>query len=298
VTAANTRRTVELGFLAMLALIWGSSYLLVKIALVDIPPVTLIAARVSGAAAFLLVVVAWRREKLPRDGRTWTKLLIQAVFNSIGAWTILAWGQLYIDSGLAAVLNSTSPIFVFFMTLLVTRHEVSGWQRLSGALLGVLGVLLIVGPDVLAGLNDQIFGACAALVGAWLYACGAIYGRNFAHLPPTVTAAGTMLWATIALVPASLIVDAPWTLTPSAGAIAATGALAVLGTGVALLIYFRLVKTLGSMGVASQSYLRAGVGVILGVVVLGESISLPVGVGLALSILGVALINARPAKKL
>jgi drug/metabolite transporter (DMT)-like permease len=292
--SAPGRHAIELAFLALLALLWGSSYFLVKVAVSEIPPVTLIAARVSGAAIFLVAIMAWRRQGFPRKSKTWAMLLVQAMFNSIAAWTVLAWGQQYIDSGLAAVLNSTSPVFVFFISLFITRDERVGGLRLLGAVLGVTGVLLIVGPNVLHGLFDQIAGAAAALLGALLYACGALYGKRFAHLDPTVTEAGTMIWATACLIPASLMLDAPWTLRPSAGAIAAVGALAVLGTGVALLIYFRLVRTLGSMGVASQSYLRAGVGVLLGVLLLGESISTLVGLGLAASILGVALINRRP----
>ena len=114
---------VELALLGLLALLWGSSYLFIKVAVAEIPPITLIAFRVAVAALSLLLVLSWRREKLPRDGKTWRMLLLQSFFNSIGAWTLLAWGQQYVDSGLASVLNSTSPIFVFLFTVLVTRHE-------------------------------------------------------------------------------------------------------------------------------------------------------------------------------
>ena len=107
----------ELPLLALLALLWGSSYLFLKVAVAEIPPITLIALRVTGAAGFLLLVMRLRTETLPRDGRTWRMLLLQAVFNSIGAWTVLAWGQQFVDAGLASVLNSTSPIFVFLSRL-------------------------------------------------------------------------------------------------------------------------------------------------------------------------------------
>lgn len=289
----------ELPLLALLALLWGSSYLFIKLAVAEIPPVTLIAFRVLGAAAFLMIVMAVRAEKLPRDGRTWRMLLLQAVFNSIGAWTVLAWGQQFVDSGLASVLNSTSPIFVFLITALVTRHEVLGGRKLVGAVLGLLGVVLIVGVDALRGLGDQVAGQLACLLGAALYAGAAIYGKRFGHISAVATAAGTMIWASTVLVPLALVLDRPWTLTPSATAIAATGVLSIACTGVALLIYFRLVRTLGSMGVASQSYLRAGIGVLLGLVFLGESFTLPVGLGLAAAISGVALINwpSRPVAR-
>ena len=129
----------ELALLGLLASLWGSSYLLIKIAVATIPPITLIAMRVSFAAVFLLMVMWYQGARFPRDWSTWRKLLIQAFFNSIASWTVLAWGQQYVDSGLAGVLNSTSPIFVFFITMLFTRHEaVTGW-KLAGALLGVIG---------------------------------------------------------------------------------------------------------------------------------------------------------------
>ena len=281
----------ELALLALLALLWGSSYLFVKVALEDIPPVTLIASRVSLAALFLLGVMHWRGERLPTDRRTWRMMLVQAVFNSIGSWTILAWGQQYVDSGLASVLNSTSPVFVFFITLAFTRHEAVNTLKLIGACIGIVGVVLIVGIDAINGLGQQVAGQLAALTGAILYAAAAVYGKNFSHLPATVTATGTMIWATVFLVPSSLLLEQPWTLTPSPRSALAALTLAILCTGVALLIYFRLVRTLGSMGVASQSYLRAGVGVMLGVVFLGEQLSAIVGLGVAAAIAGVALIN-------
>ena len=169
----------ELLLLALLALLWGSSYLFIKIAVAEIPPVTLIALRVLGAAIFLLLVMGARSASLPRDPHTWRMLLLQAVFNSIGAWTVLAWGQQYVDSGLASVLNSTSPIFVFFITALVTRHELLGGRKLAGAILGVFGVAMIVGTDTLRGLGDQMAGQIACLIGAALYAGAAIYGKRF-----------------------------------------------------------------------------------------------------------------------
>jgi len=280
-----------LALLALLALLWGSSYLFIKIAIAEIPPVTLIAARVLGAALFLHVVLAARGERLPRDRRTLVMLGAQAFFNSIGAWTVLAWGQQFVDAGLASVLNSTSPIFVLVFTWLFRGHAPLGVRKLLGACSGIMGVVLILGVDTLRGLGDQVLGQLACLTGAVLYAGAAIYGKRFSHLSVAATAAGTMSWATIVLVPAALVVEKPWTLVPDARVIVAVLALSMLCTGLALLIYFRLAQTLGSLDVASQSYLRAGVGVLLGVLFLGERLSPPLAIGLAAAVLGVALIN-------
>jgi len=288
---AQTALLPELLLLGLLALLWGSSYLLIKVALQGLPPVTLIALRVSLAAGVLLAVVAWRGQRLPRDLGTWRLLFLQSFLNASGAWLLLAWGQQYVDSGLAGVLNSTSPVFVFFLTLLVTRHEALSLRKLAGALLGVVGVTLIIGVDALAGLGREVAGQVAVLLGAVLYACAAINGKRFAHLPATVTAASVMLCATAVLLPAAVIVDRPWILQPSLLSLLAAAALAIFCTAAALLLYFRLVRTLGSMGVASQAYLRAGVSVLLGIVVLGEVFRPVIGLGLLAVILGVAAIN-------
>lgn len=282
---------LEIALLLLLALLWGSSYLFIKVAVAEIPPITLIALRVSIAAAILMLIMSWQGGNLPRDAQTWRMLFVQAMLNSVGAWTILAWGQQYIDSASAAVLNSTSPVFVFVMTALLTRHESTNKQKLLGVCLGFLGIVLIVGVDAVAGLGRQVAGQLAVLFSAVLFAGAAIYGKKFSSLSATATAAGTMIWATICLVPLSLVLDAPWTLTVTWQAGSAAVFLGVFCTGLAMLIYFRLLKTLGSMGVASQSYLRAGVGVILGATLLGEQITPIVTLGVIMAIAGVALIN-------
>lgn len=281
----------ELLLLGLLALLWGASYTLIRVALEGLPPASLMALRVGLAAVILLAVVRWQGHSLPRDAASWRLLFLQSFFNAWGAWLLLAWGQQYVDSGLAGVLNSTSPVFVFFITLAVTRHEALTPLKLAGALLGVAGVALIVGIEVLGGLGRQVAAQAAVLLGAFLYGWAAINGKRLGHLPATVTAAAVMLSATAVLLPLALVVDRPWTLRPAPQALVAAAALAVFCTALALLLYFRLVRTLGSMGVASQAYLRSGVSVILGIVLLGESFRPAVGFGLAAVILGVAAIN-------
>lgn len=282
---------IDYVLLGLLATLWGSSYLFISLAVAEIPPITLIALRVSIAAAFLVAVLHWRGERLPRDRRIWGMLLIQAFLNSIGAWTVLAWGQQTVDSGLASVLNSTAPLFVVAASLLASATSRPPGRKILGAGIGLLGVVLIVGPDVLAGLGDQVLAQMAVLFGAILYAGAALYGRRFGALGATVTAAGTMIWATVWLVPAAIVIDAPWTLRPSATAMASAAVLGLLCTGVALIVYFRLIRTLGSLGTASQAYLRAGIGVLLGVIVLGETVTPLVGLGIGAALVGVLLIN-------
>ncbi len=288
-TAPSLRSEIPLLF--ALALLWGSSYLFIKIAVAEIPPLTLIALRVAGATVLLGLIMAARRERLPTDRMTWRKLFVQSILNSTGAWTVLAWGQQYVDAGLASVLNSTSPIFVFLLTALWFRHEPATPTRLAGALIGLAGVVLIVGIDVLKGLGESTLGQLACLLGAMMYAVAAIYGKRLGHLSPLTSATGTLLCATVVLVPLALVIDQPWSLRPSSGALAAVATLSIACTGIALIIYFRLLNTIGSIGTASQSYLRAGVGVVLGMLLLGEMLTLGIAVGIAAALFGVALIN-------
>lgn len=283
----------EYWLLLLLATLWGGSYPLVKISLESIPPVTLIALRVTAAAAMLSAVAWYRGQRFSRDPRTWWALLVQALFNSIGAWTLLAWGQQYVASGLAGVLNSTSPIFVFFITLLWTRHEDVSWARLAGAMLGVLGVVFIVGVDVLSGFGQHTMAQLAILGGAALAGLAAIYGKRFHDEPAVTTAAGTMLWAAVFLCPLALAVEKPWLTEVSIRSGAAAGALALFSTAGALLIYFRLVRTLGSMGVASQSYLRCAVAVGIGVLLLGEPLTMNLAVGVGVIVASMVMINHR-----
>lgn len=277
--------------LGLLALLWGSSYLFLKVAVAEITPVTLIALRVTIAGAFLLGILWWRGERLPRDAGRWRRLLVQSFLTSIGAWTILAWGQQHVDSALASVLNSTSPIFVLLITVLFTRHEAVNGQKMAGALLGLGGVVLIVGTDALAGLGTQVAGQLAAIAGAMLYACAAIYGKRLTGMSPAVIACGTMVWAAVFLIPASLILEQPLALRPSMTALGAALALGLFSTGLALMIYFRLLRTLGSLGTASQAYLRAGVGVTLGIVLLGETLTPATMAGICCALGGVIMIN-------
>ncbi len=290
--AVNLR--FELALLAVLACLWGSSYLLIKVALATIPPITLMAIRVTLAAVFLLVVMGVRSEHLPTDARSWRDLFVQSLLNSSVAWLVLAWGSQYVPSGMAGVLNSTSPLFVFLLTAFSSKASsgnTNSLPKITGVVLGFVGVLLVVGMDSLRGLGQQTLAQAAVLFGAFLYACAALNGKRLAHLSPLVTATGTMLWAAVSLVPLSLLFEQPWTLTPSNTSLFAATTLAIFCTGIALIIYFRLMHTLGAMGVASQSYLRAGVSVLLGLVVLGEQLSATVLIGLVVTIFGVALIN-------
>jgi len=158
----------ELLLLGLLSLLWGSTYLFAKVALGEIPPLTLTAARVSIAAMALTIVMSLQGHAFPHTARPWRMLLVQAIFNSIGAWTVLAWGEQFSSNGLATVLNSASPLFVFLFAALLGLRKETGLLKLVGATAGFGGVLLIVGIEARAGLDRNLAARLAAIIGAAL----------------------------------------------------------------------------------------------------------------------------------
>jgi drug/metabolite transporter (DMT)-like permease len=284
--------TFEHVLLLVLATLWGASYALIKVGVETIPPVTLIAGRTLIAAALLLAVVRWRGLALPRDGATWRRFLVQACLNSAIPFTLIAWGEQRVDAGLATVLNSTAPIFVFLLTAAITRHEPVTLRKLLGVVSGMAGVCLIIGADALSGFGEQLLAPLAIVAATICYAGAAIFGKTFKDLDPILPAAGSLICGAAILLPASLLIDQPWTLAPSRDSVLALIGLSVFSTALALVIYFRLVHTLGSVGVTSQAYLRVPIGVAISVVFLSEPLTLVAFLGLACVVVGVAAMTA------
>jgi drug/metabolite transporter (DMT)-like permease len=211
-------------------------------------------------------------------------------------WTMIAWGERSLDAGLATILNSTSPIFTFFLTLAVTRHEALSSRKLIGVVAGMAGICLIVGMQALTGLGEQLTAQIVTVLAAACYAGAAIFSRGFKGLDPIVPAAGSLLCGAAVLIPISLVVEQPWTLAPSTNSMLALLGLAVFSTAFAFVIYFRLIQTLGSVGTTAQAYLRVPIGVALGVLFLGERLSTTAWIGLGCVVIGVAAMTI-PARK-
>ncbi|HEV7321019.1 MAG TPA: EamA family transporter [Ensifer sp.] len=293
---AKTNLTLELSLLLALATLWGASYTFIKIGIETIPPITLIAARTLIAGAILLAVLRWRGLKMPRDAATWRKFLFQACLNSVVPFTLIAWAEQTIDAGIASILNATTPIFAFLMTALITRHEAVTARKLVGVIAGMTGISLIIGMEAFGGLGEQLLPQLAVVLATVCYAGAAIFGRSFRGLDPMMPAAGSLIAGTVLLIPTSLIVDRPWTLSPSMDSLLALLGLAVFSTALAFAIYFRLIQTLGSVGATAQAYLRVPVGVTIGAFFLGERLSDTAWIGLGCVIIGVAAMTI-PARR-
>lgn len=287
---------IELGLLLLLATLWGASYSFIKLGVATIPPVTLIAARTLIAGLLLLTVMRWRGVEMPRDGAAWRRFLFQACLNSVIPWTLIAWGERFVDAGLATILNSASPIFTFLLASAVTGGESPTLRKLFGVTAGMAGICLIVGVAAFRDVGRGLVAEVAIVAATLCYAGAAIFSRGFRGLDPMAPAAGSLLAGAAVLVPASLAIDRPWTILPSAGSILALLALAAFSTAAAFAIYFRLIQTLGSVGTTAQAYLRVPVGVALGVVFLGESLSPTAWAGLVCVVAGVAAMTIPPRR--
>lgn len=288
-----TRRTSELALLLLLALLWGGSFTLIKLAVASYPPATLVAIRLSIGGLVLAAIARAKGDAFPRDARTWLLLLVQGALQSAIPFTLISWGETRIDSGLAGVINATPPMFVFVISALVLGTAPFALSRAAGVVLGLTGVAVIagLGSSSLAAADGL---AVLAVLGASLcYALGAIHGHRFHQLSLFVTASGSLLAGSVFMIPISCAVDRPWTLAPSADATAAVLALALLSTALGSLVFFRLLKTLGSLATTSNAYLRALVSVLLGVLLLDEPLTANIVIGGLLVVIGVPLVTGQ-----
>ncbi|WP_316238818.1 DMT family transporter [Bradyrhizobium sp. SZCCHNR1015] len=286
----------DLALLLLLSTLWGASYTLIRIGVETIPPLTLIAARTLIAGLLLAAIIRSRGLAWPRERRIWQRFLIQAGLNSVVPFTLIAWAERTIEAGLSTILNATSPIFTFLLTALVTRHEPVTLRKLIGVAAGLAGTSLIVGVEALHGLGQQLWAQLAIVAATICYAGAAILGKSFKGLDPMLPAAGSLLSGAAVLIPVALVVDHPWALAPSLRSVLALSALATVSTAAAMVIYFRLVQTLGSIGATAQSYLRVPIGVAIAVAGLGEHLAPTAWIGLGCIIIGV-LAMTMPVRK-
>lgn len=289
--APAIRLPVELALLTLLATLWGASYTFIKLGVATIPPVTLIALRTLIAGSVLLLILRARGIRLPRDLATWRSFAIQACINSVIPFTLIAWAETQIEASLAAILNSTTPIFTFLLTWAVTRHEAVTLRKALGTAAGLTGICLIIGLDALNGLGRDLWAQVAMVAATLSYAVAAIFGKGFRKLDPMLPATGSLICGAALLIPLSLLLERPWMLSPSSESLLALLGLSLFSTALAFVIYFRLLHTLGSVGTTSQSYLRIPIGVGIGVVFLGETLAGSAWLGLAFVFVGVAAMS-------
>jgi drug/metabolite transporter (DMT)-like permease len=279
---------------ATLGFAWGSSYLWIKIGVETLPPFTLIAARLVIAALLLGVVLRLTGLTLPRDRRVYGHLLVMAIVNIALPFFLIAWGEQSIDSALASILNSTVPLFTIVLAALALHDEAITVNRLVGLVLGFGGVVLLTSRN-LAGAGDSSLWGELAIVGSSIsYAAGAVYARrNVRGLSPMIPAFFQVFFALVITGSLALLLERPWALSLAPDAGAAILWLGLLGSGLAYPIFFRLLRSWGPTRTSLVAYVLPVVGILLGVIVLRESVDARVLGGTALIVGGVALVNSR-----
>jgi drug/metabolite transporter (DMT)-like permease len=298
-SSAPTIGSADWGLLVLLSVLWGGAFFLVGVAVGSLPPLTIVAGRLVGAAIVLHLVMRIAGERFSFAPNVLAAFLIMGVLNNAVPFTLFSWGQQHIASALAAIFNATTPLFTALLAHAVTSDEKLSLGRGLGVVVGFLGVVVMVGPRVLEGVDVSVLASLACLGAALSYAFAGIFGRRFRRmgLTPLATATGQVTASSALMLPLALVVDTPWRL-PAVPieAIAAIGGLALLSTAAGYLLFFRLLGSIGATGASLVTFLVPVSAILLGTAILGERLAPEHLAGMALIGGGLALIDGRPSR--
>ncbi|MGF1650987.1 MAG: DMT family transporter [Hyphomicrobiaceae bacterium] len=282
--------------LIALAFVWGGTFFFNALAVRELPVFTVVVSRVVLAAIILITIMRWRSEYLPSDMAAWSAFLGIGLLNNVIPFSLIVWGQQHIASGLASILNASTPLFTVIFAHFLTRDERMSVRKFVGVLVGMMGVAVMIGIDALGNSGVAVVAQIVCLAAALSYALAGIFGRRFRSmgLSPMVTATGQVTASSIILVPVVLIVDRPWTLDPpSTTAIVALVCVAAVSTALAYVLYFRILATAGATNLLLVTFLIPVNAILLGIFVLGEIMLPQHFAGMALIGLGLAIIDGR-----
>jgi drug/metabolite transporter (DMT)-like permease len=293
---SNTMGLREWSLVLVLSVIWGGSFFFIGVAVKALPPLTLVFLRVALAAVVLNLVVPAVGLRMPADRKTWSSFFGMGFLNNLIPFSLIVWGQTHIASGLASILNATTPVFTVIVAHFLTQDEKLTANRIMGVLVGLAGVTVIIGPEALQGLGANVVAQMAVLAAAVCYSFAGIFGRRFRRLGvhPVVTATGQVSAAAIMLLPLALVVDHPWRLPfPSASVLAAVLGLALISTALAYIIFFRVLATAGATNIMLVTFLIPVSAILLGTIFLGEHLAWKHFLGMGLIGAGLAAIDGR-----
>ena len=279
--------------LAALSVLWGGSFFFVEVALAGLGPLTVVLGRVGIAAVMLIAVVHTLGLRLPSSARDWRLLAGMAVLNNLLPFSLIAYGQLRVESGLASIYNATTPLFTVVLAHFFTRTEKLTPLKALGVALGIAGVAVLMGPDAVTQVDPVSLAQIAMLSAAVSYAAAGIYGRRLSHLPSPVAAAGMLTASTVLLLPVAFTVETPLAYSPDWTVLAAVAGLALLSTAVAYLIYFRLLATVGATNLLLVTFLIPLSAIFLGAAFLHEKLAWNAFAGMALIFAGLASVDGR-----
>ena len=295
-TINRTMTPLEWAMLIALSLLWGGSFFFTGVAVMELPPFTIVALRVGIAAVVLNLVLPVMGLRMPTRPRDWLMFAALGLVNNALPFTLIVWGQTQIASGLASILNATTPLFTVLIAHVLTDDEKLSGNRLAGVLVGFAGVAALIGPEALAGAGANVLAQLACIAAAISYGFASVYGRRVRSMgmAPQVAATGMVTTSALVLIPIALVVEQPWTLAaPSAPAWGAVFGIAVLSTALAYLLYFRILATAGATNLMLVTFLIPISAILLGVLVLGERLEPQHLLGMALIGAGLAAIDGR-----
>jgi len=280
-------------WLLFLAALWGPSFLFIKVTVAEIPPFTLVAGRVGVAAAVLYLILRLQRRSLPRLGRVWGHFAVMGFFANALPFVLFSWGEQYIDSALAAILNGATPLFTMVLAHWLLADDRLTASKLAGVLLGFGGLLALIGPSLGGGMQTTTWGLLAIVVAAASYGVAIVYARrHLRRLPPLVGPTAQLLMATFYILPLALLFEQPWRQSiPSWPVIGSWLALALFGTALAFVVYYHIMKQMSATFLSMVTYLVPLFGLLLGVVILDERLSWNAYLGCGLILLGVMVVN-------
>ncbi|MFQ5772904.1 MAG: DMT family transporter [Kiloniellaceae bacterium] len=291
--------TREWALLVALSILWGGSFFFAEVALEELRPFTVVFGRVGLAAVALISFVVLGGRRMPTSPALWGGFLVMGALNNLIPFSLIVWGQVHIDSGLASILNATTPMFTVLLAHLVTQDEKVTPLRAAGVALGFAGVVVLIGPGALGGLGTAGLAHLAVLAAAASYACAGLYGRRFRDLSPAVAAAGMLCASTVLVLPLALVVDRPWTLhAPGLVVSAAVIGLALLSTALAYLIYFHVLAVAGATNLLLVTFLIPVSAILLGTAILDERPGRSAFAGMTLIFAGLAAVDGRIVARL
>lgn len=282
--------------LTILSILWGGSFFFVGVAVEALPPLTIVTLRVFLAAIALLAVVYFTGSRMPSNPTVWIAFIGMGVLNNVIPFTLIVWGQTHIASGLASILNATTPMFTVVAAHFLTRDEKMSKLKVLGVVFGLAGVAIMIGREALGGLGENILGQFAVLWAAISYSLAGIYGRRFRQLgiKPVVTATGQVTASSLVLIPLALFYDRPFTLPmPELEIWLAIVGLALFSTALAYILYFRILSTAGATNVLLVTLLIPVSAILLGTAILGEQLELKHMIGMGLISIGLLSMDGR-----
>ena len=289
----SSMKPSEWAMLVLLSVFWGGSFFFTEIALRGFEPFTIVFLRVVLAAIILLGVVYLSGQRMPSSLKVWGAYLVMGALNNAIPFSLIVWGQTHIDSGVASILNATTPIFTVLLAHFLTTDERLTIRKSLGVINGFFGVYVMMQPELKDGFTWRGLGLIAVLGAAICYSFAGIFGKRFKQTTPLVNSAGMLACSSIIMLPLVLMTGALNSSQPSISNLAAILGLATISTVLAYLLYFRILSSAGATNVLLVTFLIPVSALLLGIGVLGEIIHVMEYAGMGCIFIGLIVIDGR-----